>query len=458
MYQLNVFDFILTPLYLAIIYVFARGVVQKRIENEPYYKYYVAGLFAKIFGGLGVCLIYMYYYNGGDTIVYFHDAKLIASLSYSNPGNLVTILYKPTLSLVEWHFMNFNINDQPMMAGDPYAWFVVKCTWIFTLAGLGSFFATVILLNVITFIPVWKLYKIFMREFPSLHREFAFAIFFIPSVAFWGSGLLKDNLTFSAVCLFSHAIYSILIIKKNYLIHFIQIFISYYVLTSLKPYIFFALLPGSFLWMTTIGLGKFNNKLIRSVTAPALLIIAALTGYLALSKMGDKLGGYSVESVMTKAVATQQDLKQDYNLGNSFDIGDFDATAESMLSKAPIAITSALFRPFLWEARNPVMLISAMENFLLLIFSLYILYKVKVIYLFRLLIRHHLLLFSLVFSLFFSFGVGLSTSNFGSMVRYKIPAMPFFLASLIIAREILLKTKTEKKLLEYENADGFATQ
>ncbi|MBK5285167.1 MAG: hypothetical protein JJE25_07160 [Bacteroidia bacterium] len=297
-----------------------------------------------------------------------------------------------------------------------------------------------------------------MREFPNLQREFAFAVFFIPSVAFWGSGLLKDNLTFSAVCLFSHAIYSILILKKDYMIHFIQIFISYYILTSIKPYIFFALLPGSLIWMTTIGLSKFDNKLIRSVTAPALLLVASLTGYFALSKMGDKLGGYNVESVMTKAVATQQDLKQDYNLGNSFDIGDFDPTAESMISKAPVAIIAALFRPFLWEARNPVMFISGLENFLLLIFALYILYKVRVIYLFRLILRHHLLLFSLVFSLFFAFGVGLSTSNFGSLVRYKIPAMPFFLASLIIAREILLKTKTERKLLEYENTDGLVPQ
>ena len=450
MYQINFFDLILAPLFIVIIYVIARNTAQSRIDKEPMYKYYVQALFAKIFGGLGVCLIYIFYYKGGDTIAYFHDVKLLSSLAITSPAKAFIFINMKTFSSVDWHMVNINISEDPIMARDAYAWFVIKCTWFLSIPAFDSFFATVVLLNVITFIPIWKLYKVFVREFPNLQREFAIAVFFIPSVAFWGSGMLKDNLTFSAVCLFSHAIYSILILKKKYLVHFIQIYISYYILTSIKPYIFFALLPGSLLWMTSIGLGKLSNRLIRIVTAPALLTVAALTGYFALSKMGDKLGSFNVDQVMTKAVATQQDLKQDYYQGNSFDIGDFDATPSSMLSKAPVAITAALFRPFLWEARNPVMLISGLENFVMLIFALYILFKVKVIYFFRLMLRHHLLLFSLVFSLFFAFGVGLSTSNFGSLVRYKIPAMPFFLASLIISREILLKTQQEKKLKEEE--------
>jgi hypothetical protein len=230
----------------------------------------------------------------------------------------------------------------------------------------------------------------------------------------------------------------------------LQIYFSYWVLVSIKPYIFFALLPGSILWMTSIGFGKFDNKLVRNVTAPFLLLIAGITGYFVLDLMGEMLGSFNVEQVMVKAAVTQQDLKMDYYGGNSFDIGEFEATPISMLSKAHLAISAALFRPFLWEARNAVMFISAIENTLLLVFSIYILIKVRVIYLLRLMMRHHLLLFSLVFSLFFSFGVGLSTSNFGSMVRYKIPAMPFFLASLIIAREILLRDKAAKASIPSE--------
>ncbi len=37
-----------------------------------------------------------------------------------------------------------------------------------------------------------------------------------------------------------------------------------------------------------------------------------------------------------------------------------------------------------------------------------------------------------MFSIFLAFAIGISTSNFGSLVRYKIPAMPFYVASLFI--------------------------
>jgi len=43
-----------------------------------------------------------------------------------------------------------------------------------------------------------------------------------------------------------------------------------------------------------------------------------------------------------------------------------------------------------------------------------------------------LVVFSLVFSIMFAFMVGLTTANFGALVRYKIPLIPFFLSALFI--------------------------
>jgi hypothetical protein len=40
--------------------------------------------------------------------------------------------------------------------------------------------------------------------------------------------------------------------------------------------------------------------------------------------------------------------------------------------------------------------------------------------------------FCIVFSIVFAFAVGFSTSNFGTLVRYKIPCIPFFMAALFI--------------------------
>jgi len=52
------------------------GTGQKK-ETAPYYKYYLPGLLIKLFAGLGVCLIYVWYYSGGDTLNYFYNCTCI---------------------------------------------------------------------------------------------------------------------------------------------------------------------------------------------------------------------------------------------------------------------------------------------------------------------------------------------------------------------------------------------
>lgn len=443
MYHYTLVDFIVTPVILAIVFLYFKRHKDKRLEAEPYYKYYLPALFIKIAGGIGVCLIYTLYYPGGDTVLYFENGKLLSHMFINNPAKMLEILFRDEISYREWFLYDYQSTVYPVYTRSLNSFFVLKCTWFLSVFSFNSFLGATVLLNVMTFPFVWKLYKVFISEFPNLQKEFAIAVFFIPSVAFWGSGLLKDNITFAAVCLFTHAIYNMFVKRRKYFIHSLQVIFSYYVLTSIKPYIFFALLPGTFIWLAGIVLGGIDNKLVRRSTGPIIMVVSLVSGYAALALFGGKLGEYSIENVMTRAVDVQQDLKQDYYGGNTFDIGDFEATPISMLSKAHLAITAALFRPFLWEAGNIVMLVSALENFLLLVFAVYLMIKVRVIYLFRLVLRHHLLVFSLTFSLFFAFCIGLTTSNFGSMVRYKIPAMPFFLASLIISRELLFEKKKE---------------
>lgn len=192
------------------------------------------------------------------------------------------------------------------------------------------------------------------------------------------------------------------------------------------------MLPGSILWLVGFQLSKMINPLVRASIAPILVVISGLSGYFMLRVMGETLGEYSVNRVIDKAFVTNQDLKQDYYQGASFDIGDFDPTIPGMIGKAPAAINAALFRPYLWESYSPGMIMSGIENFLLLIITLYLILKMRVYNLFLLMFRHHILFFSVFFSLFFAFSVGLTTSNFGSLVRYKIPAIPFFVASLFI--------------------------
>jgi hypothetical protein len=220
-------------------------------------------------------------------------------------------------------------------------------------------------------------------------------------------------------------------------------------LVRIKPYIFFALLPGSILWYGGMQVFRVDNPLVKSLTTPLLIIISLISGYFMLNMMSGVLGDYSLDNVLNKAVITQMDLKSEYYMGSSFDIGEFDPTVGGILSKMPAAINAALFRPYIWETYNLTMLMSGIENLILLIFTIYLVIKLRVYNLFRLMFRHRILFFTVYFSLFFCFSVGLTASNFGSLVRYKIPAIPFFLISLFIISSTYkdLKREDEMKLL-----------
>jgi ABC-type sulfate transport system permease component len=112
----------------------------------------------------------------------------------------------------------------------------------------------------------------------------------------------------------------------------------------------------------------------------------------------------------------------------------------------PAAIGTTFFRPFIWEARNIVMLLSALESLLILWFTLKnLLSPRQFVNFFKKIFTDTLVLYCLAFSFLFAAFVGLSSLNFGSLVRYKIPAIPFYLIAMaLISGKSFVLNKKEK--------------
>ena len=55
-------------------------------------------------------------------------------------------------------------------------------------------------------------------------------------------------------------------------------------------------------------------------------------------------------------------------MDNNYNIGKLDGSLVNLLSIAPVAIFTALFRPLFWEIGSPTMVISAFENTILPLF------------------------------------------------------------------------------------------
>src|SRR5215510_13846503 len=137
MYHYSLIDFIVTPVFLAIIFLLAKRIKDKRIEQEPYYKYLLPGLFVKIAGGIGVCLIYRLYYPGGDTVLYFDNGQLLARMFTHNPDKMLEILWRDDISYREWFIYDYQASVYPVYTRSVNSFFVLKCTWFLTVFSFG---------------------------------------------------------------------------------------------------------------------------------------------------------------------------------------------------------------------------------------------------------------------------------------------------------------------------------
>ncbi|MCX7863172.1 MAG: hypothetical protein N2449_09295 [Bacteroidales bacterium] len=436
---LTVWELPLLVFYIFLFLVYTYVIRLRKIEKQPEYKYFIPGFFAKIFGGLAFIAVYIFYYGEGDTTHYFQSCESLLNLAFKDfwkfasilIGNLTNenaSLFGPEIGYAYYY-------------NDPNSYAVVRFTIPFIILGGKSFVATTILISAFTFSGLWKLFRLLVKIFPQNIKTNAFAVLFIPSTLFWGSGLLKDSYTLMATCYFFVSFYQIIVLRKEIPKHLFLLLFSTYVLLSIKPYILFALTAAALVTFIHANMKIIQNKILKTILFPIIVLIVFLIGTNIILSTGELAGGYysSLDKMLKQAVEIQQDLTKEYYGGNSFNIGKFDPTFTGILSKAHLAIIAGLYRPFYWEAKNIAMLVAATENFIFLFLTFYVILlsfltwrKHGFSYMQKVVLSDSFIVFSLIFSIMFSFFIGLTTANFGALVRYKIPLIPFFMASLFI--------------------------
>lgn len=344
-------------------------------------------------------------------------------------------LYKYTSKILFYH--------------DPRSFFVIRIASIFDLITFSSYSATAVLFSLWSFAGSWALYQTFYKRYQQLHFQLAICALFIPSVVFWGSGVLKDTLVLGALGLATYCI-DVLIIQKRFKVSSLLILIlSVYIILSIKLFILQAFLPAIILWISHRKVMSSPSVAVRILVFPFLLIGGGFLSYWMITKVGENDTRYAIDNIARTAQVTAYDIGfyTGRDAGSGYSLGKLDGTFGTMISKLPQAVNVSLFRPYLWEVRNPLMLLSALEGTFLLVMVLYILFSVG-LRIFSILDNPDIV-FALVFSLIIAFAVGITSYNFGTLARYKIPMLPYFTFSLAL---IYFKNK-ERKAEELEETE-----
>jgi hypothetical protein len=163
-----------------------------------------------------------------------------------------------------------------------------------------------------------------------------------------------------------------------------------------------------------------------------------------MQQLAGSLGSYGGDQSITKnisayqrAYAVQEDASSNFSLGV-----EFDGSTASLIKIAPAAIIATLFRPFIWESKKISTLLSSLESLAIMLFTLIVFFKAGPFNFIKSIIKDPVIMYCLLFALLFALFVGATTANFGTLVRYKIPCMPFYIAALFLIQD---KNKKAKK-------------
>jgi hypothetical protein len=209
--------------------------------------------------------------------------------------------------------------------------------------------------------------------------------------------------------------------------------LSFILIAIVKLYIVLGFAPALLMWIFFNYSQKIKNTS-QKLLVKFIFILAVASGFLYLmQRFSNELGKYSLEKVAQTSSATREWIYHSAgDEGSSYNLGTFDPTVTGMLSKFPLAVNVTFFRPYFWESKKIIVAFSSIEALLFLFLTLKILFKIGPVKIWRTVTKDPTIQFCLVFSILFAFAVGVSSYNFGSLSRYKIPCLPFYILALVL--------------------------
>jgi hypothetical protein len=177
-----------------------------------------------------------------------------------------------------------------------------------------------------------------------------------------------------------------------------------------------------------------------------LTLSAIVVGIFVLADtLKEQLGFFALDKIV-ESVKTQQTnfINMAEGAESSFSLGvEYDGSPGSLLKMTPAAIVATFFRPFLWESKKISTLMSSAESLALILLTVYVLLKAGPYRFIKMLFTDPMTSFCFFYSVVFAIFVGATTLNFGTLVRYKIPCLPFYIIALLLILEAIPKKKKE---------------
>ncbi len=371
---------------------------------------FFSALLVKLVAAFALGFIYTYYYSRAtDTWSYFEIACQLAEIAKKDWSEYLNLLFTSQHVDSVGHLLY--VEDRTS--------FFVKIVSLLCLMGGNNYWICAAYFSVISFMSAWYLYCQLTSWKGEVTTASALSLFFLPSVALWGSGLIKETLALSGLyyltAIFIRFARGLKLNAINYLLSVFALSIAwlfkYYWLAA-----YLSVLVPSIILVFIIKKKSYSTLQTLLIWVACFLVIGILATFAHPNFYMDRILQVIVENNERYMRISASD--------NLIHFNQLSATWLSILVNSPLAFISGLFRPFIWEASGLTSLALGVENFILAIIGTGWCFGKRTQSDWR--VVFFIFIYVSVLCVFLS----LSTPNFGTLSRYRIGFLPFFVFAI----------------------------
>jgi hypothetical protein len=438
---LSLRDLFLGPIYILLVFLIVWIWRNKKYAGSPLRKFIYPALICRLAGCILLTFLYDFYYGYGDTFGYYTGARETWLAFVTNPKLAWEIIVKPAKDYSQAIQLVAGQMSYTGFSGSSVA--MLKISSVVGLLSFGSYLPIAIWYSLLSFFGTWMIYIVFAELYPHLYKKLAIGILFVPSVVIWTTGILKEPLCMFGLGLCFYSFYNLL--KKNGIFRNILAFIAgSIILLSIKDYIFYSFIVGAILWSYSTLTGNIHSTVLRILVKAIIVLIFFISAAVFINStdfVNEKIAG-----TLSNAETLQNAMKvsNENSGGSSYTISSAaDVSFGGLVQSFLLSLNVSLFRPYIWECKNVFMLMNFLEGFITTILVILLFFKAGLRKTFFYTRKSPVLLFSIVFSILMAVMAGFISFNFGTLIRYKTPFLPFFFSYIIII--LYDKTWTSKK-------------
>ncbi len=360
----------------------------------------------KAAGAIFLGYYYLHYAPANDTWSFFQMGCEVADLARKDLSAYVDFVFTSQYKATVTHWLYFEDRTSAM----------VKLISFFCWIGGNNYWVCALYFSLISFLASWFLYFQIRSWKEEYANGSAVALFCIPSVVFWGSGIVKETLALAG------------------LLYLTGLFVRWASGARFKWWHGVLIIPALFFtWVFKYyWLAVFMAVLIPTVTLIFVTRKKALSAWQWISGWSVAFivlvaivslahPNFYLSRILLVVVANHDKYVELSSPDNVIHYSNLQPTIASVLQNSPLAFISGLFRPFVWEAGNASALAASIETLMILLLTISFLLswrkKINITFIFPL----------LVYTATLCIFLALSTPNFGTLSRFRIGFLPFFI-------------------------------